>query len=162
MILIVYSCNSDLWTALSRLIFKLTIAIMYCNSHSKVTMYYVADSEHRACLQALQIWKSPSVTQQELQQASSYVSGCTLPHKNIGIRGKYTVCTNSVSLIKRTQPSLLNHYSPVTVHGDGKCLLRAVGVALFDNKSHHLLLRALAALEIREHREQFCKVMNYK
>jgi len=111
--------------------------------------------EHRACLQALQILKSPSITHQELQQARSYVKGCTLPHKNIGIPGKYTVCANSVSLIKRTQPSLLNLYSPVTVHGDGNCLFRAVGVALFDNESHHLLLRALAALEIREHREWY-------
>ena len=72
----------------------------------------------------------------------------SLPEREtVIISEKFLCCSHSVDLIKRTQPSLLASFTPVSVAGDGNCLFPAVSVAAYGSEPYHMQLRAMSAIE---------------
>jgi len=62
-----------------------------------------------------------------------------------------TVCAQSVKLLRRCQPALLDTHVPVLTRGDGNCLFRAISRCLYGHEDAHSALRLLAALELGLH-----------
>ena len=60
-------------------------------------------------------------------------------------------CDKAVALLRRTQPSILSHYVPVSVLGDGNCLFRSVSLFCYGSDVMHCSLRARAAAELLLH-----------
>jgi len=60
---------------------------------------------------------------------------------------KVTVDATSVATLRDHSPWLLDHFIPAAVQGDGKCLFRAVSLALYGDESYHVLLHLLTAVE---------------
>jgi len=71
--------------------------------------------------------------------------------------GKYNACSNSVALLRRSQPSMLDRWTPIYIEGDGNCMFRAVSQAVFGSQEYHMQLRLLACLEVGTHRPTYDK-----
>lgn len=71
--------------------------------------------------------------------------------------GKYKVCGKALSLLRRSQPVMLEKWTPVYIEGDGNCMFRAVSQAVFGTQDLHLQLRLLACLEVGNHRSTYDK-----
>ena len=67
----------------------------------------------------------------------------------------YDVDPRAVALLLRSQPSVLEHYNPAQVQGDGNCLFRSVSVALYGVESYYHNFRLLTAEEIRSFPEWY-------
>jgi len=61
----------------------------------------------------------------------------------------------SVEMLKRFHGSVLESASPPLVAADSKCCYRAASLALYGNQSHHLFVRVLTALELRENQSTY-------
>ena len=85
-------------------------------------------------------------------RARKLLHGVCLPAPNHICAEKFISCRNSISLLNRTQPSILKNFVPAYVVGDGNCLFCSVSLAMYGTESHHILFRTLAAVEVFEHR----------
>ena len=85
-------------------------------------------------------------------RAWKLLHGVRLPAPNQIRAEKFLICHNSISLLNRTQPSILKNFVPAYVAGDGNCLFRSVSLAMYGTESHHILLRTSVAVEVFEHR----------
>ena len=65
--------------------------------------------------------------------------------------GQYQTCLKAVNLLKRSQPAMLQRWTPLATEGDGNCLFRAVSQAVFGSQEYHSQLRLLACLEVGSH-----------
>ena len=61
-------------------------------------------------------------------------------------------CARAVQLLQRTQPSMLEQWTPVYIEGDGNCMFRAISQAVFGTQDVYMQLRLLACLEVGTHR----------
>jgi len=68
---------------------------------------------------------------------------------------EYIACMQSVQLLSRCQPALLDRWTPIAVVGDGNCMFRSVSFAMYGTQDWHAQLRFLACLEIGEHRSYY-------
>ena len=53
----------------------------------------------------------------------------------------------SVALLQSHSPWLLMRFKPLSVYGDGNCLLRALSLSVFGSETHHIMLQLLCVIE---------------
>ena len=61
----------------------------------------------------------------------------------------------AVKVLSMLSPSMLNEHIPLSVLADGNCMYRALSRGLFGTENHHLHVRLLTALEIRQNRKLY-------
>jgi len=119
----------------------------------KNTGLHVVFSRERICDDVLQMLASvdDNVQDELLPRARAMLRTIIVPQRvNTDAHG-FPTCSNACALTQRSQPALLSRYTPVSIAGDGNCLFRAVSVALYGDETHHMHIRALAAMEVLGH-----------
>jgi len=93
-----------------------------------------------------------------MEMSRALASDLELPAvTNDGNKGQYTTCYQSVSLLKRCQPSMLDRWTPGYTDGDGNCMFRAISQAVYGTQDYYMQLRVLACLEVGLHRPTYDK-----
>ena len=72
-----------------------------------------------------------------------------LPPREHVVANGLTFCPKAVALLRRSQPSVLDGYTPISVTADGNCLFLSVSMAMYGTHDHHQQLRLLVTDEVR-------------
>jgi hypothetical protein len=91
---------------------------------------------------------------ESLESVRVLLLGYSLPPSPV-VHYKYPSCVNSINLLKRTQPSVLETLYPAKIEGDGNCLFRSVSLILYASQQYHGYLRAKTAYEVMRNRDWY-------
>ena len=62
--------------------------------------------------------------------------------------GQYITCYNAVELLKHSQTSMLDQWTPGYTDRDGNCMFRAISHTVYRTRDYHMQLCVLACLEV--------------
>ena len=111
--------------------------------------------DYSAILSSLRTAPLKSASQRCADVLQRLTASAALPEPCDTIAKNECPCPHAISLLRRSQPAMLDRWTPVATEGDGNCMFRAVSLALFGTQLHHMHLRLRTCLEVGINRSTY-------